>query len=441
MKKQDGQKPEVLGLDEPEVSAAIIVPPVTEPRLDTDLIPPHPKTSKAARRRAMAILMLSIICLGLGQTILFAILPPIARAMGMADMEVGIIFTLSAIMWVVMSPYWGRKSDVWGRKPVILLGVGAFAISLALLGLVMQAGMQNTLSLGVAFLLMCVFRSFHGLFASGGPAAAQAYVADRTAPEERTASLAGLTAAFGLGASIGPGIGAATAQFGAVVPIYVVAVIAVLSFFAILFWLPERSKPSAPKDRAKLSVWDKRLRMVLLYGIGGGILMVLPIQLTGFLLIDVLALDEATASQYLGIALMISSLASLFSQLVIVQRLSISPQLLLVISPAVTAVGHFLVVIGTNFGALVFALLVTGLGTGMILPSYNAVISLSVTPKEQGAAAGVGNSFFAVGFIVTPIIAFTLYKVSPQMPFICSGIFSIALAYFAWVSLQKKVAV
>ncbi|WP_306250147.1 MFS transporter [Parvularcula sp. IMCC14364] len=423
-------------LAEDKVSASAIVPAVTAPRLDSDQLPPHPAAHPGERRRAMGILMLCIICLGLGQTILFAILPPIARSLGLQDIQVGIIFTVSAFMWVFFSPFWGRRSDVLGRKPVILLSVGMFAVSIGALAVVLELGLKGVLPVMAVFVLLTLSRSLHGIFVSAGPAAAQAYVADRTAPEERTASLAGLTAAFGLGASIGPGIGSATVQFGPVVPLYIVTVISVLSFAAIFFWLPERSKPVVVKNRRKLQLTDPRLRRIFIYGAGGGLLMVVPIQLIGFYLLDVLQLDELSASQFLGVALMVSSMASLFAQLVLVQRLKLSPWLLLQAAPALVLFGHVIIALGRDFGTIVFGLVFAGLGTGIIMPAYNAAVSLSVKADEQGAAAGLANSFFAVGFIIAPIVAFSLYDLSPQTPFICSAIIAGLMAIYAWRLLR-----
>ncbi|MEM9989651.1 MAG: MFS transporter, partial [Pseudomonadota bacterium] len=214
----------------------VVVPAVVEPRLDTDTLPPHPQTSAKERRFAFGILMLSILCLGLGQTILFAVLPPIARQIGIPDIQVGIIFTFSAICWVISSTFWGRRSDLTGRKPIILLGVGAFAISIAALGIVMELGARGITSVFVTFYLLFFLRSIHGSFASAAPAAGQAYVADRTNPDERTSSLASMAAAFGIGATLGPGIGSATARFGPMVPLLVVATIAIIVFiFRFLF--------------------------------------------------------------------------------------------------------------------------------------------------------------------------------------------------------------
>ena len=416
--------------------SSITVPPVTEPSEGSGALPVTATTSQKDRRRAFAILMLATLCLGLGQTILFAILPPIARQIGLADIQVGLVFTVSAILWVLMSPIWGRRSDRVGRKPIILLGVGMFAVSLAALGLVLQAGLSGALPVFVIFLMLVGFRGLHGLFSSAGPAASQAYVADRTDPDERTSSLAAIGAAYGLGATLGPGIGGATVQFGPVIPLFVVSAIAIASLLAILRFLPERSRPVQRGPVTRLKLTDPRLRASLFYGVCGGVLMVVPVQLTGFYLLDVLALEEVSASQMLGVVFMVSSMAALFSQLVIIQHFKLSPQLLMRISPPIIMIGHLIIALGRDFGSITFGMLITGLGTGMLRPAYNAAVSLRVSPEEQGAAAGLANSTSTMGHIFTPALAFTLYSISPQTPFFASAILALMLTVYAFVILR-----
>jgi MFS family permease len=71
----------------------------------------------------------ALACLGMGQSLLLSILPPLSRELGMQEWKVGAIFALSAGLWVVASPFWGRRSDRIGRKPVILIGLGASSSS------------------------------------------------------------------------------------------------------------------------------------------------------------------------------------------------------------------------------------------------------------------------------------------------------------------------
>ena len=155
-------------------------------------------TTQQERIRGMGLLFICLMALGMGHSLFFAIFPPLARDLGLSEVQASAIFTLSAVLWVLMSPFWGRRSDVWGRKPVILLGLVGFGISTGGLALLLLIGQQGWLPLMTLYILMIIIRSIFGLFGSGSPSAAQAYIADRTTREERTGGVAAIGAAFGL---------------------------------------------------------------------------------------------------------------------------------------------------------------------------------------------------------------------------------------------------
>src|SRR5579884_2925846 len=73
-------------------------------------------TTAEERKRAFIILFVSLMCLGAGQSVMFAILPSLARQMGLTEFEASLPFVVSATIWVFTSGYWGEKSDHRGRK-------------------------------------------------------------------------------------------------------------------------------------------------------------------------------------------------------------------------------------------------------------------------------------------------------------------------------------
>src|SRR5262245_20424835 len=171
-------------------------------------------TSEAGRKRAIALLFCCLIANGVGQTLMFAILPPLARDLGLTEFQVGSIFAVSAFIWVFSSAFWGARSDTWGRRPVILIGLLAFGVSTIGFASVMQFGLWLVIPPLTTYVLLALTRSIFAIFGSGSYPAAQAYIADRTTAQERTEGISMLNAAFGLGAAIGPGIGAALIIFG-----------------------------------------------------------------------------------------------------------------------------------------------------------------------------------------------------------------------------------
>lgn len=386
-------------------------------------------TSPRARTFAIALLLVGAVCAGMGQTIVFSVLPPLAREIGLSNIQVGLIFMISAICWVTTGPIWGRASDRSGRKRFILIGLGGFAVSMLLFGGSIRLGVVGALSGLPLYALMVVTRLLYGLFGSAGPPAAQAYIADRTSAKDRTAGIAGFSAAFGLGAMLGPGFGAAAAVFGPVAPFFAMAILASVMSLAVFMFLPERTRPTARATQAKIKLSDPRLRPFLIFGLVFGVANAIPIQTIGFYFIDRLGFSTELAPQFVGVGLMGGAMASLFSQLVIVQRFGLAPRTLMRISPALIIVGHLLIWATASLGTVVFGMVIAGFGAGLAVPGYNAAASLAVKSDEQGAAIGLSNAAGASGFIVSPLIGFGLYALAPQFPYI----FTMVLALILWV--------
>src|SRR5262245_24619522 len=116
---------------------------------------------------------------------LFAILPPAARELGIKPVQISIIFATSASFWIFVSPWWGRQSDVWGRRPVVLIGLLGFGLSMALLGATIALGGAGMLPAALVWPMLIASRCVFALVGSGTGPASQAYVADRTTAAER----------------------------------------------------------------------------------------------------------------------------------------------------------------------------------------------------------------------------------------------------------------
>ena len=71
--------------------------------------------------RAKVALLLGILVAGVGNSFVFAVLPPIGREMVFTELPVGSLFTASALVFMMGAPLWGAAAEAWGRKPVIAL--------------------------------------------------------------------------------------------------------------------------------------------------------------------------------------------------------------------------------------------------------------------------------------------------------------------------------
>ena len=399
-------------------------------------------TGLEGRKRAFFLLFCSLIANGMGQTVMFAILPPLSKSLGLTEFQIGSIFAVSATIWVFSSPFWGRRSDLWGRRPVILIGLAAFGVSTFTFATVLSAALLGWIGPPIVTFVLLVFtRAIFGVFGSGAYPASQAYIADRTTYAERTEAIAGLNAAFGLGQAVGPGIGAALIFLGSTAPFYFVALLGFTSAAMIWLLLPERSAPQERREVPKLSWSDPRVLPFIVFGVAMGTAGAIPIQTIGFFIGDVLHKTVDDTTQLAGVGLMASSIASLFAQFVLVQRFKLTTRFLMRAGTIVAVASNLLFLVAPNYGLIVFALVLSGLGFGMVRPGYAAAASLSVPPEEQGSVAGLTGAAGASGFIFAPLIGNALYGIDPHVPYVLGAVLMAALATYVLVSRRFHNAV
>src|SRR5690554_124694 len=132
------------------------------------------------------LLLLAVAVTAMGQTLVFAILPSLGRASGLADIQVGLIITCSALAFALASPVWGRFSEHRGRRPVIVIGLSGYALGTLLFALSFEAGFCGWVSGSKLLFLLVMARMLQALVMAASPPAATAYMADITTAAERT---------------------------------------------------------------------------------------------------------------------------------------------------------------------------------------------------------------------------------------------------------------
>lgn len=374
-------------------------------------------TTPAERSRAFAILFVSMVCMGAGQTVIYTILPPVGRQLGLNPFQMTTIFACSAFIWVFSSAFWGARSDLWGRKPVMLAGLIAFAVSFAAFASTMLFGLRHTLPVAFVFPLMIASRCIYGTFGSGTSAAATAYVADRTTPKERLHGVAIISMAFALGTIFGPLFGLGVDYVGLLSPFYGISALALASFVAIWFFLPERTPPRRLSTGPATLAWhEPRMFPFVAFGLVLSLAGSIPTQTMAFFFQDTLKLDSHQTATASSIGILAQGLATLFAQFVVVRRSGLSSRVLTIAGIVVAALSMVVFDMARHFFDIVAALVLSGLGFGMARPGFTSGASLSVAPHEQGAVAGLLGAAGAAGFIFGPLIGW-LYEISPMAPY------------------------
>ncbi|HEV7225234.1 MAG TPA: MFS transporter [Pirellulales bacterium] len=363
---------------------------------------------------------------------------------------IGLLMSSFSAMQFLFLPIWGRLSDRYGRRPILMIGLAASTFFYFLFG------------------LAAVWHSLAGLFiarigagiAGATISTAQAYIADTTARESRAKGMALIGAAFALGFTLGPLLGATALVAGGKValspwPGYVASALSGMALLLAIFKLPESWRPGSRAaerslfDRSALSAALSTPSIALLLltssvavfsfanfestlslqieqiveqrGEGeapSAILngLVRKIQGWGYEdQDDVVQIVVLCAFAYLGIVL---TLAQGF----LVRRLAgrMSEGTMAILGAAGAILGFVLLAFAADQGGftqLLWAMALEVTGFAFVNPSLQALISRRSDPAQQGGILGLGQSATSLARILGPVCGLRLFTQSPAAPY------------------------
>ena len=401
------------------------------------------------RSPAFAILFAVSLIAAAGNMALQSVLPAIGREFRLSDTLVAGAFAISALMWTVASPFWARLSDTLGRKRVMMIGLAGFVVSMSGFGLAATSGLEQWLGAGLAFIMMGVARTIYGVFGSAAPIASQAYVADRTTPEQRTQAMSLLASAQGLGTVIGPALAPffVLPMIGLAGPMYAFALFGVVVLVIVWRKLPSGEvvripSPSGHRGDAGKGLWkDPRVRGYLLYGLFVTGAQAANISVLGFHIIDELSatgIAVREAQPFIGIAMLAGAAATLMVQWGLIPLLRLQPADLMRWGAALALVGNLMSIASPGYYGVVVGYAVVSMGIGFARPGFTAGSSLSVEPHEQGAIAGLMMSLAGLSFLAPPVIGVALYELAEPAPFIANAILLAAATVLCFIDPRLR---
>lgn len=406
----------------------------------------------------MALLFCVMLIVAAGNTAMQSVMPSIGTHLGIADVWVSLAYSWSALLWMLLAPFWARRSDRLGRKAMMSLGLAAFALSFALCGAALLAGLKGLVGGMTAILLFAAARSLYGTFGSAAPPAVQAYVASRTSRAERTKALSMIASSFGLGTALGPALAPLliVPGIGLVGPFIAFTLGALGVLFALRLRLPDdspeatepgehapaplapaamaRARPGrahsfgehadgwpggaelpdddATAETARLRWGDRRIRRWLIAGALGGQAQSIMLGVIGFMLLDRLGLRHQpdAAAGPIGLVLMCGAIAMLLAQWGLIPMLALGPRKATMLGMGLIAFGTIPVALGQNLHAIATGFAICSLGFGLFRPGFTAGASLAVGLGEQGQAAGIVAAVNGSAYIVSPAIGVWLYN-------------------------------
>ncbi|MGC1503102.1 MAG: TCR/Tet family MFS transporter [Sulfitobacter sp.] len=353
-------------------------------------------------RPAVSFVMITVMIDSMGIGLMIPVMPDLIREVNGGDLSQaalwgGLLATIFAVMQFLFGPVLGGLSDRFGRRPVLLTSLAVMAADYVVMAL---AGSIWLLLLG---------RIVGGITAATH-STASAFMADISAPEERSKNFGLIGAGFGVGFLLGPTMGGLLAEYGTRAPFWAAAVLAFGNF--VLGWLvlketlrPEHSRPfnwrranpfGAIKQMGKLPGARPLLVVYFLYSVAFA---VYPSVWSYFG-------QERFGWQPSVIGL---SLALFGGAMVVVQggliRLALNRlgERGTVIAGHLFAIGTYAAIAVIPSGMFTLALTPVAAVAGVIPPALTGIMSRQVADNAQGELQGVLTSANALAMILSPL--------------------------------------
>lgn len=358
--------------------------------------------TKGGNKKALGLIFAIVVLDLMGAGILVPVIPYLVREYRTDAATVGWLSTSFSIAQFLASPVLGVLSDRFGRRPVLLFSIFGSAVGYVLFGI------------GGALWVLFVSRVLDGV-TGGNISTAQSYIADVTPPEDRAKSFGLIGAAFGLGFVAGPALGGVLSHISLSAPAYGAAVMALMTFIAAYFVLPE-SLDEEHRRHTPLELRD--VNPFRLVGVGFNRQGLRSLLIVVFLLnfafsglqsnfaVFTLVRFGLGPSENAMLFVFLGVLAAFFQGYLIrrliprfgERRLSLWGMILSMIAYMMTASS-------SAVWMLYASIAVMALGNSFATPSLTGLVSKQVTAREQGVFLGVTQSVAALTRVVGPVWA------------------------------------
>ena len=347
-------------------------------------------------RKLLPILGITFIDI-IGFSMLLPILPYFVTHFGMSPAVVGILMATFSFCQLVSGPLWGNVSDRVGRKRVLIISQIGATIGWAML------------AFAPTILWVFIARVIEGV-SGGNIGITQAYVADLVEPKDRSRAFGLISATFAAGMVFGPaGGGALYARYGFAAPFLVASGLQFVTLLLTVVLLPEsRSKKEEAEEHVGFrelvaTFTNSRLSPILLQKLALSLALygwysVIALYLAGQLHFTVVQTTlYFSAFAVINVAINgfgVGRAARKFGD----RAMTLLGLVLLIGAFALTPFVHEQLTV-----ACVMVLFATG--GAFANNGITAMISNSVSDREQGTVLGVSSSLDSLSGIIAPPIS------------------------------------
>jgi MFS transporter, ACDE family, multidrug resistance protein len=339
----------------------------------------------------------------LGNSMLIPEFPAIKKALQINQFQVGLLITFFSAPAALAIPILGYLSDHMGRKAIIIPALLVYGAG----GMI--SGLAAAL-LDDPYNIILLGRVVQGLGAAGTGPIAMALAGDLFKPTERSESMGILEAANGLGKVLSPIIGAAVAL---IIWYALFFSYAILSIPAALFvwWLvkepqaQQQPQPFRQYIHSMLAILNEKGVALLLNFLGGMVVLFIlfgVLSFTSHILVSTFGLAGLAKGAILSVPLLTMSATAYFTGYYL-RKVKKHFKLAYLVG---------LLVAGVSMGILPFCcrslivypivLGLLGLGSGLVLPSINTMVTSASGSEQRGGVTSLYGSVRFLGVALGP---------------------------------------
>lgn len=378
--------------------------------------------------KILSSLMLIIVFVSMGQSVYWQTMPIIGREFNFTEIEINTLVSLSAAMFIVFTPFWGKLSDKIGRKAVLLIGLSGYVLSNIIFLYSASLGLVGFIAGFPLLMILLGARIINSAIGAASRPASGAYVADVTTEEERSSGMGKFGAANNIGTILGPVLVGSLVglnifniqipQFGLLTPLIVMSFLMTIAAIFVYIFLPNNRPISDQEIKSSDLIIDDKLKLLISIGVIIFTAFAMVQSVTAFYIQDRFGYSLDETAQTTALLLGTMALMAIVTQLTIVQRYKGGPLNLIRFSVPLFILSCLFIIFSPNFLFLFMGMAAMGLGMGLASPGYTSAASLNADKDNQGAAVGLAMVAPGIGFALGPFLSGLLYSSYMNLPFI-----------------------
>ncbi|MCD1259080.1 MFS transporter [Paenibacillus athensensis] len=357
----------------------------------------------------------------LGNSMLVPILPDLQDKMGISRFQSSLVITLFSLTAGLIIPVSGYLSDRFTRKGVIIPSLIVYGAAGVLAGFA---------AVWKSYTLLIIARAIQGIGAAGTASIAMALVGDLYKGGTQSKALGLIEASNGVGKVLSPIIGSLLALLIWFAPFFAFPVFCLLSLLAVIFIIKEPKKAQSNNKAHKLGPYIKQIGAILKekgrwlitsFFAGSLALFILfgvLFYLSNILEEDPYKIDGVKKGLVLAIPLLGLVITSYTTGALIKKNGTVMRWLSNIGLAVMTITLTLTIFLNTNLYLLIGLLTLSAIGTGLLLPCLNSMITGAVKQEQRGMITSIYNSLRFIGVAFGPPIFEWLMNKSHAIVFI-----------------------